>query len=128
MSTVELEQQAAADRRRVDAGAGGGRRSSAAIPFTGAPVTVAAAAAAADDARRACDAAAAAFADVGRHGRRAERRALLLDGRRPADGARAARSPATMAEEGGGTFGWGMFNCDLAARHAARGGGADLRA
>ena len=40
---------------------------------------------------------------------------------------RAAEIAGTMTEEVGATFGWGMFNCDLAARHAGRGGGPDLR-
>ena len=40
---------------------------------------------------------------------------------------RAPAIAAIMTEEIGATFGWGMFNCDLAAAHAARGSRAGLR-
>jgi len=82
-------------------------------PFTGEPVTVAAAAGR-EDARRAVEAAAAAF--PGWAGTPpAERRALLTK----AAGLLMDRGPeiaGIMTEEVGGTFGWGMFNCDLASR------------
>ena len=89
-------------------------------------VTTRAAAGGREDARRAVDAAHAAFpgwADAPP----AERRALLS----AAADLLAERAPAiaaTMTEEVGATFGWGMFNCDLAAAHAARGGRPGLRA
>jgi len=82
-------------------------------PYTGEPATVAAAAGR-EDARRACDAAAATFPEWARtppgERRLALTRAadLLLE--------RAPEIAAIMTEEVGGTFGWGMFNCDLASR------------
>jgi acyl-CoA reductase-like NAD-dependent aldehyde dehydrogenase len=82
-------------------------------PFTGAPATRAAAGGR-EDARRAVDAASAAFPGWAATPP-AERRALLG----AAADLLAERAPAvaaTMTEEVGGTFGWGMFNCDLAAR------------
>src|SRR4051794_11032793 len=112
MTTVDLEQQ-----RLLIGGdwvaASGDATFAKADPFTGDPVTLAAAASA-QDARRACDAAAAAFgawstADP------AERRRLLL----AAADLLMERAPAiagVMTEEVGGTFGWGMFNCDLASK------------
>jgi acyl-CoA reductase-like NAD-dependent aldehyde dehydrogenase len=118
MSTVSAEQQplliggewvAAAD----------GRTYEKADPFTGDPVTEAAAAAPAD-AVRAADAAAAAFPEWSATPPSA-RRALLL----AAADLLAERAPEiaqTMTAEVGATFGWGMFNCSLAAgmlRHAA---------
>jgi acyl-CoA reductase-like NAD-dependent aldehyde dehydrogenase len=82
-------------------------------PFTSEAVTVAAAAAR-GDARRACDAAAAAFAAWSQTPPGARRMALT----RAADllMERAPGIAAIMTEEVGGTFGWGMFNCDLASR------------
>src|SRR4051794_34777880 len=82
-------------------------------PFTGDAVTVAAAAGR-DDAIAACDAAAAAV-DVWSATPPGERRTLLT---RAADllMERAPEVAAIMTEEVGGTFGWGMFNCDLASR------------
>jgi vanillin dehydrogenase len=82
-------------------------------PFTAETVTVAAAAGA-DDARRAIEAARDAFgpwADTPP----GERRRLLA----AAADLLAERGPEiaeVMTEEVGGTFGWGMFNCDLASR------------
>jgi vanillin dehydrogenase len=80
-------------------------------PYTGDPVTVAAAAGP-DDARRAADAAREAFPEWSQ-APPAQRRALLnaaadLLTERAPDIAR------TVTEETGGTFGWGMFNCQLA--------------
>ncbi len=82
-------------------------------PFTGRPVTEAAAGGR-EDARRAVDAAQAAFAEWSRTSPGA-RRTLLA---KAADllMARAPEIAGVMTEEVGGTFGWGMFNCDLAAR------------
>jgi vanillin dehydrogenase len=112
MSTVDLEQQ------RLFIGgewteATGAATFERADPYTGEPVTRAAAATRAD-VRRAVDGAHAAFrgwADTAP----AERRALLTAA---ADllMQRAPQIAGTMTEEIGGTFGWGMFNCDLASR------------
>jgi acyl-CoA reductase-like NAD-dependent aldehyde dehydrogenase len=82
-------------------------------PFTGQPVTEAAAGGRAD-ARAAVDAAQAAFAvwsQTPPRGRRellSKAADLLME--------RAPQIAGVMTEEVGGTFGWGMFNCDLAAR------------
>jgi acyl-CoA reductase-like NAD-dependent aldehyde dehydrogenase len=94
-------------------GASGGATFERRDPFTGEPVTVAAAAGR-EDARRACDAAAATFGTWSRTPP-GERRMLLT---KAADVLmeRAPQIAATMTEEVGGTFGWGMFNCDLASR------------
>jgi vanillin dehydrogenase len=82
-------------------------------PFSGRVVTEAAAGGRVD-ARRAVDAAQAAFAEWS-HTSPGRRRALLSTA---ADlvSERAPDIAAVMTEEVGGTFGWGMFNCDLAAR------------
>ena len=94
-------------------GADGGAEFERIDPFTGEVATVAAAAGR-DDARRAVDAAAAAF-PAWSGTSPGDRRVLLS---RAADllMERAETIAATMTEEVGGTFGWGMFNCDLAAR------------
>src|SRR3954451_533138 len=82
-------------------------------PFTG-EAAPPAAAASGDDARRACDAAAAAFPEWSATppGRRREllsaAAGLLME--------RAPQIAGIVTEEVGGTFGWGMFNCDLASR------------
>src|SRR5205823_9574133 len=73
-----------------------------------------AAAAGGEDARRACDAAAAAFPEWA--GTPPGRRRELLSKAADILMERAPEIAATMAEEVGGTFGWGMFNCDLASR------------
>jgi benzaldehyde dehydrogenase (NAD) len=93
--------------------ASGGGRFAKRDPFTGRPVTEAAAAGA-QDARRAVDAAQAAlwtWADTPPAERRARltRAAELLMERAP-------QIAGVMTEEVGATFGWGMFNCDLASR------------
>ncbi|MDE3131557.1 MAG: aldehyde dehydrogenase family protein, partial [Acidobacteriota bacterium] len=80
-------------------------------PFTGEVATVAAAAAR-EDARRAVDAAAAAFDDwsetpLARRRELLERAAELMD-------ERATEFAQAVADETGGTFGWGMFNVMLA--------------
>ena len=112
MSTVELEQQ-----RLLIGGewteASGAATFARADPFTGEPVTLAAAATRAD-VDRAIDAARGAFrgwADTAP----AERRTLLT-GAADLLLERAADIAGVMTEEVGGTFGWGMFNCDLASR------------
>jgi vanillin dehydrogenase len=112
MSTVELE------RQRLLIGGEWTEATGAATferrdPYTG-EVATRAAAATRDDARRAVDAAAAAFPEWAGTPP-AERRALLTAA---ADllGERAPQIASTMTEEVGATFGWGMFNCDLAAR------------
>jgi acyl-CoA reductase-like NAD-dependent aldehyde dehydrogenase len=81
-------------------------------PFTGAPVTEAAAAGR-EDARRAVEAAHAAF-PAWSATPPGERRRLLLAA---ADivAQRAPELAGVMTEEVGATFGWGMFNCGLAA-------------
>jgi acyl-CoA reductase-like NAD-dependent aldehyde dehydrogenase len=118
MSTVSIEQQPLLIGGEWVA-ASEGRTYEKADPFTGDPVTEAAAASRAD-AARAVDAAAAAFPGWAATPP-SERRALLL----AAADLLAERAPdiaATMTAEVGATFGWGMFNCTLAAgmlRHAA---------
>jgi acyl-CoA reductase-like NAD-dependent aldehyde dehydrogenase len=82
-------------------------------PFTGEPATVAAAGGPAD-ARRAVDAAAAAFRDWA--GTPPVKRRELLSAAADRLAERAPEVAATMTDEVGATFGWGMFNCDLAAR------------
>lgn len=81
-------------------------------PFTNRKVT-AAAAGTAEDAVRAVEAAGAAFAGWSSTAP-AERREILT---RAADliSERAPEVALRMTEEVGGTFGWGMFNCQLAA-------------
>jgi vanillin dehydrogenase len=112
MTTVDLEQQ-----RLLIGGewveASGGGTFERADPLTGNAVTLAAAAGR-DDARRAVEAAAAAF-PAWSATPAGERRSLL---NAAADRLMEAAPDiaATMTEEVGGTFGWGMFNCDLAAR------------
>jgi acyl-CoA reductase-like NAD-dependent aldehyde dehydrogenase len=118
MSTVSAQQQPLLIGGEWVAAAEG-RTYEKADPFTGDPVTEAAAAAPAD-AVRAADAAAAAFAEWSSTAP-SQRSALLL----AAADLLAERAPEiaqTMTAEVGATFGWGMFNCALAAgmlRHAA---------
>jgi vanillin dehydrogenase len=80
-------------------------------PFTGEVATVAASASRAD-ARRAVEAAAAAFGDwsetpITKRRELLERAAQLMEDRGP-------EFAQTVADETGGTFGWGMFNVMLA--------------
>jgi acyl-CoA reductase-like NAD-dependent aldehyde dehydrogenase len=118
MSTVSVEQQPLLIGGEW-VGAAAGRTYEKADPFTGDAVTEAASATP-EDAVRAADAAAAAF-PAWSSTPPSERRALLLAA---ADllAERAPQIAQTMTAEVGATFGWGMFNCTLAAgmlRHAA---------
>src|SRR4051812_18055613 len=112
MATTEVEQQPLLIGGEWTP-ATGGATFARSDPFTGEVATVAAAAGR-EDARRAVDAAAAAF-PAWAATPPGDRRALL---NRAADllMERAESVAATMIEEVGATFGWGMFNCDLAAR------------
>jgi vanillin dehydrogenase len=112
MTTVDLEQQ-----RLLIGGewveATGGSTFERSDPLTGHAVTVAAAAGR-EDAKRAVEAARDAFGGWAATPA-GERRTLL---NRAADllMERAPDVAGIMTEEVGGTFGWGMFNCDLASR------------
>lgn len=112
MSTTEMEHQQLLIGGRW-APASGGATFERVDPFTGRVATVASAGGA-EDARSACDAAAGAFPEMSRISP-GERRMLLT---RAADllVERAPEIAAVMTDEVGGTFGWGMFNCDLASR------------
>jgi benzaldehyde dehydrogenase (NAD) len=112
MATTGIEQQQLLIGGEWTA-ATGDRTFDRADPYTGDTVTTAAAAGR-EDARAACDAAAAAFGTWSATPP-GERRALLT---RAAEllMERAPEVAGIMAEEVGGTFGWGMFNCDLASR------------
>ena len=112
MSAVGLEQQQLLIGGQWTAAADG-RTFEKADPYTGEAVTLAAAGGP-EDVRRAVEAARDAFwgwADTPP----AERRRILT----AAADLLMERAPdiaRTMTEEVGGTFGWGMFNCDLASR------------
>src|SRR3954469_1225741 len=112
MTTVDLEQQ-----RLLIGGewveASGGGTFERSDPLTGDTVTRAAAAGR-DDARRAVAAAAAAFPAWA--GTSAGERRKLLNAAADTLMEAASDIAAAMTEEVGGTFGWGMFNCDLASR------------
>jgi acyl-CoA reductase-like NAD-dependent aldehyde dehydrogenase len=111
MATVEVEQQRLLiDGEWVPASSGRSWQSSGPVEGIGASAV---AAAGPDDARRAAAAAATAFPGWAATPP-GERRALLS---RAADllDERAQVIAGTMTEETGGTFGWGMFNCGLAA-------------
>src|SRR5918998_2071506 len=82
-------------------------------PLSGDAVTVAAAAGR-EDARRAVEAAAAAF--PGWASTPPGQRRLVLSKAADLLTERAPEIASIMTEEVGGTFGWGMFNCDLASR------------
>src|SRR3954470_3616259 len=112
MAATDVEQQQLLIAGEWTA-ASGGRTFERADPFTGEAVTVAAAAGR-EDAGRACDAAAGAFAEWA--GTPPGQRRVLLS--RAADLLmdHAPEIASIMTEEVGGTFGWGMFNCDLASR------------
>jgi len=112
MTTVDLEQQ-----RLLIGGewveASGGATFEWADPLTGHAVTVAAAAGR-EDAARAVEAARDAFPEWS--GTSPGGRRKLLSAAADLLMERAPDIAAIMTEEVGGTFGWGMFNCDLAAR------------
>jgi acyl-CoA reductase-like NAD-dependent aldehyde dehydrogenase len=112
MATTGIEQQALLIGGEWTE-ASGGATFERIDPFTGEAVTVAAAAGR-EDARRACDAAAAAFGEWSSTPPGARRVVLT----KAADilMERAGEIASIMTEEVGGTFGWGMFNCDLASR------------
>jgi vanillin dehydrogenase len=112
MATTGIEQQALLIGGEWTE-ASGGATFERIDPFTGEAVTVAAAAGR-EDARRACDAAAAAFEEWSSTPPGARRVVLT----KAADilMERAGEIASIMTEEVGGTFGWGMFNCDLASR------------
>lgn len=93
-------------------GASGGRTYTTQNPWSGQVATVAAAASR-EDARRAADAAAAAFPEWAALAP-AGRRELLAKAADTLAG-RAPEIAALVTEECGGTFGWGMFNVNLAA-------------
>jgi acyl-CoA reductase-like NAD-dependent aldehyde dehydrogenase len=111
MSITEVEQQ-----QLLIGGEWGNARSGETFeridPFTG-DVASTAAAASRDDARAAADAAAASFGEWSAMGPSARREllqkaaALMLE--------RAPDIAHIVTAETGGTFGWGMFNCSLAA-------------
>src|SRR5215212_918987 len=112
MTTVDLEQQ-----RLLIGGewveASGGATFERTDPFTGDAVTVAAAAGR-EDARRAVEAARDAFPEWSKTPPGERRKLLSLAADKLMEAA--PDIAATMTEEVGGTFGWGMFNCDLASR------------
>ena len=110
MATVELAQQQLLIGGRWT-GAGGGATYEKTFPFTGEPVGMAAAAKR-EDARAAVEAAHEAFGEWSRSAP-AMRREILL---KAADilQSRAEEIAGTVTEETGATFGWGMFNVQLA--------------
>src|SRR5215207_2759230 len=111
MATTQLEQQ----QLLIGGtwmGAGSGAAFETTDPYTGETAGVAAAAGR-DDARAAADAAAAAFPEWSATPPSARRELLqkaaaLLQERAP-------EIASVVTAETGGTFGWGMFNCSLAA-------------
>ena len=82
------------------------------FPYTGDPVGAAAAAGRAD-ARAAVDAAAEAFGEWSRSAPGERRKILLKAAELLLE--RAPQIATILTEETGGVFGWGMFNCQLAA-------------
>jgi len=111
MSITEVEQQQLLIGGEWS-GAGSGATFDRLDPYTG-EVSTTAAAASRDDARAAADAAAAAFGEWSATPPAARRellqKAAMLMLERAPDIAHA------VTAETGGTFGWGMFNCSLAA-------------
>jgi vanillin dehydrogenase len=112
MATTGLEQQRLLIGGEWTEASGGGTFERL-DPFRGEAVTVAAAAGR-DDARRACAAAAAAFREWA--GTPPGQRRAVLSKAADVLMERAPEIAPVMTEEVGGTFGWGMFNCDLASR------------
>jgi acyl-CoA reductase-like NAD-dependent aldehyde dehydrogenase len=111
MSTVQAqEQQLLIGGEWVSAD--GGRTFEKDDPFTHEPATIAAAAGV-EDANRAVEAAAAAFPEWS--AMEPSKRAELLTAAADLLTERAPEIAQTMTEECGAVFGWGMFNCDLAA-------------
>src|SRR5919201_1592747 len=112
MATVEIaqEQQLLIGGRWTGASAGGTYEKP--NPYTGESAS-SAAAAKREDARAAVEAAHEAFQEWGRSAPALRRKILL----KAADllEERAPEIAAIVTEETGGTFGWGMFNCQLAA-------------
>jgi vanillin dehydrogenase len=110
MATVELAQQELLIGGRWT-GATGGAMYEKTFPFTGEPVGMAAAATR-EDARAAVEAAHAAFGEWSRSAPGMRREILL----KAADilQSRAEDIAHTVTEETGATFGWGMFNVQLA--------------
>ena len=125
MSITEVEQQQLLIGGEW-AGAGSGGTFERSDPLTGEAATRAAAAGR-EDARARGRRRRRGLPRVGRHAAVGERRELLQKAADAADGARAGDRRRSMTEETGGTFGWGMFNCDSGRRDAARGRRADLR-
>src|SRR5215207_5625819 len=80
-------------------------------PFNGEATTIASAASRAD-VRAAIDAASGAFPTWS--GMPAQERSALLEAAADLMSERAPQIARTMTEECGATFGWGMFNCQLA--------------
>jgi acyl-CoA reductase-like NAD-dependent aldehyde dehydrogenase len=111
MATVETERQQLLIGGRWT-GAGSGRTFSKRNPFDGSAAGEAAAAGR-EDARAAVDAAAAAF--PGWAATPAEERAAILKRASELLMERQAEVAAIVTEETGATFGWGMFNVELAA-------------
>src|ERR1700689_4778551 len=111
MATVDLARQQLPIGGNWDE-AGSGHSYEQHFPYTGAPVGTAAAAGRAD-ARAAVDAAHRAFGEWSQSAPGMRRTVLskaadlLIE--------RAPEIAAIVTEETGGVFGWGMFNCDLAA-------------
>ncbi len=111
MATVDLaRQQLLIGGNWTDAGSGGSYEQR--FPYDGTRVG-AAAAAGREDAHAAVDAAQAAFGEWSRSAP-GERRAILLKAAELLL-ERAPEIAGIVTEETGGVFGWGMFNCDLAA-------------
>jgi vanillin dehydrogenase len=111
MATAELaRQQLLIGGSWTDAGSGESYEQH--FPYTGAAVGTAAAAGRAD-AHAAVDAAHAAFAKWSRSAPAMRRKILLKAADLLLE--RAPQIAETVTEETGGVFGWGMFNCDLAA-------------
>jgi vanillin dehydrogenase len=111
MATVDLaRQQLLIGGNWTDAGSGGSYEQH--FPYDGAAVGTAAAAGR-EDARAAVDAAQAAFGEWS-HSAPGQRRMILLKAAELLL-ERAPEIAQIVTEETGGVFGWGMFNCDLAA-------------
>src|SRR4051795_328839 len=112
MSTVQAQEQQLLIGGEWVAAAGGGTFEKA-DPYTHEAATIAAAAGV-EDAERAVEAAAAAFPEWS--ATPPAKRRELLSAAADLLMERAPDIAQTMTEECGATFGWGMFNCDLAAR------------